>query len=248
MELIRHARGVMAYQTVVRNSMHAVCAMAMAQLALTSWKLNRKPSRAAILMFWYLVLVLTLVITHYVCYTTTLAEKWSSTQQVLQTFDMDLSMQTMRKRLALWSRLIRWKQSGPWIRKKKDKSSTEPVSPAVIHSVLLCQSCITIEIESRLRQTANGRLKLTIWGDKNRLKNSYGWKLRETTFFCKGKELYKTSKRENLVTWHKFTLQFTVHVTSKSLYNITKVNRALWLVVSHYDLPVCARQETELAR
>ena len=36
MELTRHARGVMAYHTVVRNSMHAVCAMAMAQLALTS--------------------------------------------------------------------------------------------------------------------------------------------------------------------------------------------------------------------
>ena len=24
-------------------------------------------------------------------------------------------------------------------------------------------------------------------------------------FFCKGKEQFKTSKRENLVTWHKFT-------------------------------------------
>ena len=103
MELIRRAWGVMAYHTVVRNSMHAVCAMAMAQLAPTSWKLNRKPSQAAILMFWYLVLVLILEITHYVCYTTTLAEKWSSTQQVLQTLDVGLSIQTMRK-TALLSR------------------------------------------------------------------------------------------------------------------------------------------------
>ena len=149
MELIRRARGVMAYHTVVRNSMHAVCAMAMAQLAPTSWKLNRKPSQAAILMFWYLVLVLILVITHYVCYTTTLAEKWSSTPQVIQTLDISLSMQTMRKRLALLSRLIRWTQSGQWI-KKKDKSSAEPVSLDVIHCVHHWQSCITIGIKNHV--------------------------------------------------------------------------------------------------
>ena len=244
MELIRHARGVMAYQTVVRNSMHAVCAMVMAQLALTSWKLNRKPSRAAILMFWYLVLVLTLVIRHYVCYTTTLAEKWSSTQQVLQTLDMGLSMQTMRKLLALLSRLIRWKQSGPWIRKKK----INQVLSLFRQPYSLCSPLSKLHNNrDRVTFTANGRLKLTIWGGKNRLKILMDENCVKPLFFVKVKNSLRQAKGK---TWSRGTnslLQFTVHVTSKSLYNITNVNRALWLVVSHYDLPVCARQETELA-